>query len=198
MATSLTPTTRLEAVNAILANIGQAPVSTLEVSGFEDVASAKTTLERVSRSVQKKGWHFNTEDDYTLARNADSKIPVPPNALQCDPMSTESIDAVHRGGFLYDRENHTYIFSDSVDCRIVFYLDFEELPEAAREYITIAAARLFQKNRMASDTLDSFTQEDEDKAWADLLEYEVEHGDPNMFSGSYSVASMLMRDEPWV
>jgi hypothetical protein len=195
---SLTPTTRLEAVNAILANIGQSPVSSLEVSGFEDVAAAKTTLERVSRSVQKKGWHFNTEDDYTLARNADNKIPVPPNALQVDPMATESIDAVPRGGFLYDRKDHTYIFSDSVDCRIVFYLEFEELPEAAREYITIAAARLFQKNRLASATIDSFTQEDEDKAWADLLEAEVEQGDHNILNGSYSVASILFRTEPWV
>jgi hypothetical protein len=195
---TLTPTTRLEAVNAMLANIGQSPVSTLETSGFEDVAAAKTTLERVSRSLQKKGWHFNTEDDYTLVRNTENKIPVPPNALQVDPMPTERVDAVPRGGFLYDREEHSFFFTDSLDCRIVFYLEFEDLPEAAREFITIAAARLFQKNRLASATLDGFTSEDELRSWTDLLTYECEQGDYNIFNGSESTASILRRDEPWV
>ena len=195
---TLTLTTRLEAVNAILANVGQAPVSSLEVSGFADVAIAKSLLERVSRSVQKRGWHFNTEDNYELAVNADSKIPVPPNALMCDPMPSESVDAVARGGFLYDRENHTYTFTEAVDCRIVFYLEFEQLPEAAREYITIRAARTFQKNGFGSAQLDSFTADDEMQAWVDLLSDEVERGDYNMFSGSDSVARMLDRTEPVV
>jgi hypothetical protein len=51
---------------------------------------------------------------------------------------------------------------------------------------------------MASATIDTFTQEDEDKAWADLLEAEVEQGDYNILNGSESVASVLRRDEPWV
>jgi hypothetical protein len=194
---SLTPTTRLEAVNAILANVGQSPVSTLEVSGFADVAVAKSTLDRVSRSVQKRGWHFNTEDDYTLALNTDSKIQLPPNQLRCDPMPSECVDAVPRGAFLYDRENHTFTFTKSVKCRIVFYLDFEDLPEAAREYITVRAARLFQRGGFGSATLDSFSADDELFAWADLLADDVEQGDYNMFNGSYSVASILRRDEPW-
>jgi hypothetical protein len=194
---ALTNTTRLEAVNTILENVGQSPVSTLEVSGFADVAIAKQILERVNRSVQNRGWYFNTEDDYSLALNGDNKIPIPPNALKCDPMSTESVDAVRRGDFLYDLENHTFTFSAAVKCRIVWYLEFEELPEAAREYITVAAARIFQKRGFGSSTLDSFTEEDELKAWTTLLEDEVEHADPNMFTGSWSVASALHRVEPW-
>jgi hypothetical protein len=195
---SLTPTTQLEAVNAILANVGQSPVSTLEVSGFADVAVAKKLLERVSRSMQKSGWHFNTEDDYTLAVNGDSKIPVPPNALLCDPMPTESVDAVQRGGFLYNRKDHTYTFTDSLDCRIVFFLAFEELPEAAREYVMIRAARVFQAEGFGSAQLDSFKQEDELRAWADLLAADVEQADHNILNGSYSTASILRRTEPWL
>jgi hypothetical protein len=194
---ALTPTTRLEAVNAILASIGQAPVSTLEVPGFADVAIAKDTLDRVSRSVQKRGWHFNTEDDFTLVRSVDNKIPVPPNALAVDPMRSERTDAVQRGGFMYDREKHTFVFSEDLDCRIVFYLEYEELPEAAREFIMIAAARIFQKNGFGSTTLDGFTAEDEGRAWVDLLTDEAERADLNMFTGSWSVASALHRTEPW-
>lgn len=193
----LTTTTQLEAVNAILANVGQSPVSSLEVSGFADVAVAKKLLERVSRSVQKRGWHFNTEDDYTLAVNGDGEIPVPTNALMCDPMPTEEIDAVPRGDRLYNRTDHTYQFDDSIDCRIVFYLEFEELPEAAREYIMIRAARTFQAEGFGSAQLDSFKQEDEMRAWIDLLEYEVEQADHNILNGSYSTASILRRTEPW-
>jgi hypothetical protein len=193
---ALTPTTKLEAVNLILGNIGQSPVASLEVSGFADVAIAKKMLDRISRAVQMSGWHFNTEDDYTLAVNGDSKIPVPSNALQCDPMPTSKYDAVPRGQFLYDRENHTYTFTESVDCRIVFYLDFEELPEPFRYYIAVRAARLFQSEGFGSATLDSFKEEDELRAYAEALASEAEQGDHNILSGSYSVASILRRDEP--
>jgi len=193
---ALTPTTQLEAVNAILSNVGQSPVSTLEVSGFADVAVAKKLLERISRSVQKRGWHFNTDDDYTLSVNGDGKIPVPSNALVCDPMPSEDIDAVPRGQFLYDREEHTFQFTDSVDCRIVWFLAFEDLPEALREYIMIRAARIFQSEGFGSIQLDSFKEEDEFRALADLLEYEVEQGDYNILNGSYSTANILRRTEP--
>ena len=62
-ALTLTPQTELDAVNAMLLSIGQAPVSTLSVTGLKDVSFAQYILHSVSREVQLKGWEFNTDDE---------------------------------------------------------------------------------------------------------------------------------------
>ena len=48
----------LQAVNQILASVGQAPVTTLEQTN-PDVSIALDTLRQVSREVQAEGWSFN-------------------------------------------------------------------------------------------------------------------------------------------
>ena len=52
--------TELQAVNEILASVGQAPVTTLEQTN-PDVAIAYNTLLEVNREVQAEGWTFNKE-----------------------------------------------------------------------------------------------------------------------------------------
>ncbi len=56
----------LQAVNQILASVGQAPVTTLEQTN-PDVAIAYQTLLEVSREVQAEGWTFNKEGHYEMA-----------------------------------------------------------------------------------------------------------------------------------
>jgi hypothetical protein len=70
-------TTELDAVNTMLYTIGEQPVSSLAESGLADVAIAKTILTEQSRRFQAKGWDFNTDKDYALAVDINSKIPVP-------------------------------------------------------------------------------------------------------------------------
>jgi hypothetical protein len=47
----------LQAVNQILASVGQAPVTTLEQTN-PDVSIALDTLRQVSREVQAEGWQL--------------------------------------------------------------------------------------------------------------------------------------------
>jgi hypothetical protein len=57
---ALTPTTKLEAVNVCLTNIGEAPVASL--TGLQvDAQVASSIIDEVSREVQSNGWHWNTE-----------------------------------------------------------------------------------------------------------------------------------------
>ena len=69
----------LQAVNEILASIGQAPVTTIEAQTitYEDgstveavinpeVAIAYETLQQVPREVPAEGWTFNRDVDYPL------------------------------------------------------------------------------------------------------------------------------------
>ncbi len=55
MALTYTPTTELQAVNIMLALIGEQPVSTLE-SSYTEALLARTELQNTSRAVQKKGY----------------------------------------------------------------------------------------------------------------------------------------------
>ena len=51
----LDPLTELEAVNAMLLSIGQAPVNTPNVSGLTDVSDARDKLSEVIRRILSRG-----------------------------------------------------------------------------------------------------------------------------------------------
>jgi hypothetical protein len=60
------PATELDAVNAMLGAIGQAPLTTLEGTLPTDVQIALNILRRTTTEVQAKGWRFNSEFGYEL------------------------------------------------------------------------------------------------------------------------------------
>lgn len=195
MATAVTPTTELEAVNLLLDVIGESPINSLSNSAVVDAVKAKATLSEISRAVQSKGWHFNTEKDYELVPTVfDNEIQLPANCLRVDSVGKDRlVDVVQRGSRLYDRRKHTFKFDKSLTVDLVVLLPFEELPEAARYYIAVRAARVFQARSVGSDTLYQFTAQDEQQALTDLKKAEGLTGDYNMFTGSWSVAKMLQR-----
>ena len=49
----------LDAINEMLAAIGESPVTTLDEDGSADVANARRILNRINRQIQSKGWAFN-------------------------------------------------------------------------------------------------------------------------------------------
>jgi phospholipid N-methyltransferase len=192
---NLTPTSELEAVNLMLSVIGESPVNTVEDNGVVDAVVARQILNQASREVQLIGWHWNTEEDYPLAAAFPSgEVALPTNTLRVDTTyPDESIDVVQRGNRLYDRKNHTYKIGKTVKVEIVLMLPFEELPEAARSYIAIRAARQFQERMVGSEVLHAFNSRDEMRAMAALQNAEAETADYNVLSDSWSVARVLDR-----
>lgn len=188
----MTPTTKLEAVNIMLSSIGEAPVNTL-TSGLVDAEMAETILNATSREVQSRGWKFNTEQKYPLTQTINGEIDLPPNTLKADLTTrTPDLDLIQRGTKMYNLVNHSYVVGQSVELDIVFFLDFELLPEAARHYITIKAARVFQDRTVGSDTLHGFQAQDEMSALVELKDAEGDTGDYTIFD-NYTVARTLER-----
>ena len=192
MALPLTPTTELEAVNVMLTSIGEQPVNTLETPGISAVSIARAILHQTSRQVQERGLRCNTETDFPLPVDEHGNVRVPANTLKVDPTDPTK-DYVLRGDRLYDRRNRTYTFTEPVRVDLVLFLPFEKLPQAAREYITIRAARIFQTRVLGSETLHAFTLEDERQAFLSLIAAEVESGDYNVFDHSPTIQRMLRR-----
>jgi hypothetical protein len=169
------PTTQLEAVNTILSVIGEAPVSTLNGAVTEDVTITTNTLTEVNRAVQRHGWFFNTEINYPLVPDTSGTIRVPLNTLRIViQRNNPNIDPVYRGGILYDRISRSTNFTTIsptgvIASRLVLFLDFEDLPDSARRYITIHAARLFQQRVQSSALIEQFTATEEMAALRELM-----------------------------
>lgn len=192
MAIELRPTSELEAVNMMLASIGESPVNTIEDSGVVDAVTARQMLTSTSRRVQAKGWHWNTDKCRMLPLSfPDREVTLPLSCLKVDTVgNSQSLDCVQRGTRLYDRKNHSYTFASPVYVDMVQMLAFDELPETARAYITLSAARKFQESFVGSEVLSSFNQRDEMMAWMDLVNEEGETADYNILT---SVAGVLSR-----
>ena len=186
-------TTELESINIMLAAIGEAPVNSLTGTLPVDVKIAQTTLTEVNKEVQSEGWSFNTEIDVTLTRDGSDHISLANNILRVDPSIHHhpTIDAIQRGSKLYDRLNNEYEFDDDLVCTIVYYRDFDELPEPARRYMTIKAARIFVDRLVGDQGLRTYTQEDEIRARAILVETDYANADHNLLRGDPSLTSVF-------
>jgi len=180
----LTPTTELEAVNIMLATIGEAPINDLETASTYDVAFAKRILAEVDREVQSFGYKFNSDVQVDLARDNNGFINLPANLLRLRLVQRSDVDPVMRGTKLYDRMNKTNVFTvDLVAKKIVYRLQFEDLPETARHYICLRAARRFQ-NRVQGDKLASeITQRDEFEARSILRKDQEDERQLSMLEG---------------
>jgi len=186
-------TTELESINIMLAAIGEAPVNSLTGTLPVDVKLAQSTLTETNKEVQSEGWSFNTEIDVTLTRDASNNVNLSTDVLRVDPNIHQhtSIDAIQRGLKLYDRLNNKYEFTEDLICTVVYFRSFDEIPEPARRYVTIKAARIFVDRLVSDDGLRTYTQQDEVRARAILMETDLSNADHNLLRGDPSLTSVF-------
>lgn len=191
---AMTPTSELDAVNQMLVSIGEAPVNVLN-SGLQEAEIAQTTLTNVSRDVQSQGWYFNTELRYTLNRDTNNEINLPNNCVKIDRTQVYrdyDTDVVERNRKLYDRVKNSYVFDENLVVNMTVLLEFDELPEVARRYITLKAARMFQDQTVGAQELHGYQINDEQFAYLALREAESESMDYNVFD-NYDTYRVLDR-----
>ena len=191
-------TTELECINIMLAAIGEAPVSSLTGTVPVDVRIAQSTLTEVNKQVQAEGWSFNTEIDVTLTRNASNNIVLGTDVLRVDAQTHDhpSINPIQRGLKLYDRKNNTFIFDVDLKCTVVYFRSFDELPEQARSYMTIKAARIFVDRLVSDQSLRTYTQEDEIRARSVLMETDLSNADHNILIGDPAISDAISTFSP--
>ena len=194
---SLSPTTKLEAVNTMLTSIGEQPIQNMnDLAGLSDASIAEQILDNVSSAIQSRGWIFNTDLDVQMPVAQYGEIKLSPDILRVDTTSRVrdgDTDIVERGRKLYDRQKQTFVFTTKVTVNQIKLLIFEDLPEPARRYISIRASRIFHDRVVGSGELHRFYQEDEMNAWQALLEYEGDVADYNIFD-NYDVFRVVDRD----
>lgn len=190
---NITPTTTLGAVNTMLETISAAPINSLQDIDFTDAAVALDALEATSREAQSRGFYFNTDEEYTFQPAADGRVELPATVLSVTPSPSETRRIAVRAGYLYDRDAATDDFTGQPDpvVTVVWQLDFEKLPEAARRYITVRAARIFQTQVQGDEKIDVFTKEYEEEAAGILNAEQHRYATLARFSTSYTATSEL-------
>ena len=176
----LTPQSELEAVNEILSSIGSSPVDTLDESLDVDVINAKRLLEATSREIQSRGWYFNTEDSVTLQPDTDSnRVPCPENYLV---FYSDGYQLVRQSGYFFDIASRTDEFPNGLTVTLIRYLQFDELPEVFRKYITVRTARLFQMRFLGAQEIDVSLQFAESEAYSAIIDFELKTGNYNVYN----------------
>lgn len=193
MAFDYSPLTELEAINVMLGVIGETPVNTINI-GLVNVAIAYQTLYNESRLVQARGFNFNSETNYPIYPDVSGSLILPPNTLKADITDDYSYkyDVTLRGQTVYDKTKHSSVFTEMITFDLVVFLTFDQLPQSARDYITIRAARKYQRRVLGSATIDSITRVEEIEAKVLMENADSDQADYNMMN-SVDTAFMLER-----
>lgn len=175
---------KLDAVNAMLGNIGASPINSLSGTTTADVSAAVNMLDRTVAGVLSLGWHSNTEEEYPLAKDTSGYIDIPNTIASVDLDDTllgygSSYDIVlrHRIGSstdlsLYDKKNHTFVFTENLKATVILLFEFEELPQAFRQYIAVSAARKYHDDLLGDGEGHRFDEQDELTAWTALKRFD--------------------------
>lgn len=179
---------KLAAVNLMLSNIGESPVSTLTgSSGDAFVATAIVILDETTRAVLNGSWEFNQDEEYVLVPNGSGNIVVTDDMLSVDTSArSSSANVVTRAGKLYDKDNQTFVFTDSLYCDIKWEFAFEDCPQYMRQYIAVKAARVFARRMLGDTTGEQLTQQDESDARAEAKRNDIKVGDRSIMDGAAS------------
>lgn len=187
----VTPSNQLDAVNEVLSVIGSSPVNSLQDDLNVDVLNAKRILQGVSRQVQSRGWDFNTEDSVTLSPDTQTGlIPCPNNYLT---FTASGYKLIRRQGYFFDISSQTNQFPGGLTISLIRQIDFQELPEIFRKYITVRASRVFQMRYLTSADIDQHLQIEQSSAYADLIDYDLTSGEYNIFEDDQTISQNILR-----
>lgn len=188
----VTPSNKLDAVNEILSAVGSSPVNSLEDDLNVDVLNAVRILDSVSKEIQSRGWDFNIEDSVALLPDDDTNlVPCPNNYLR---FVSSGYKLIRRSGYFFDILSQTNEFPKGLTLdTLVRGLDFEELPEVFRKFITCRAARIFQMRYLTSDDLNKHLMTEESSAYADIIDYDLTTGNYNILNDDQYISQYIQR-----
>ena len=188
----VTPSNKLDAVNEILSAVGSSPVNSLEDELNVDVLNAVRILDSVSKEIQSRGWDFNIEDSVALLPDDDTNlVPCPNNYLR---FVSSGYKLIRRSGYFFDILSQTNEFPEGLTLdTLVRGLNFEELPEVFRKFITCRAARIFQMRYLTSDDLNKHLMTEESSAYADIIDYDLTTGNYNILNDDQYISQYIQR-----
>ena len=178
--TTIDNETELSAVNSILGAIGQSPVTSLSFTNPE-ISFIYNLLKEVSQDVQNEGWHFNSEPHVEFPPDSNGYISISNTILRLDVTDgyrEKYKDVIRKDGKLWDKVQHTNVFTDKLLCDVVYLYSFENIPPVFRRYITYKASGRAAAQLIGNTEIVKLLSTQENLARASIL-YIIKNKDPS-------------------
>ena len=127
----------VEAQDYILGVLGSSPTGDI-TSLNPDAQAARSAIKNTKKTLQKRGWWFNTNHNVVMSPNSDSEILLPSNVIKIIPVGNQMI--IQRGIKLYDSANNTYKIAVDVTAHQILDLTWELLPVDMKDAVRFRAA----------------------------------------------------------
>ena len=159
----------LEAVQMLLRAIGSSPVNNLDVA-HPDVANARACLDRLRKSVQKRGWWFNLDYDVIYQADEKGEVKIPKEITK---FVADDARYVKRGRKVYDQYSQTFILNTNVTAiKSVRALEWDDMPASIQEYAAYLACAQF-----ISDEIEDPAKEEKYHKLAGISKLDVDEED---------------------
>lgn len=208
--------TKLQAVNEMLAAIGEDPVNQLGDSEVPDAGEAERILDRENRRIQLIGWLVNTTQDFVLNKNSDDqfalgvdtlkvdavnprggrKVGSPPTSAHINVAMRRSVDDTKWLLWDVDKDSETWANETEITVDIVKMIEFANLNPALQIYVWTSAAHRFQHGTLGSASLSTFTKKDVDRAEVAAVNEDLENEAVNIIRDNPHVYSIVYRNNP--
>lgn len=175
----------LSAINVLLQTINELPIEDdTDLANSATGQLAEMTLVEVKKKVLSAGWNFNTDEGYPFPPDINGYINIPYNVLDITASDT---NVVMREWKLYDRDNFSFKFDDTVKCDVIWDMDFNNLTHPIRYFITVLAARTFQARTIGDQIQYAYTEKDVEEAFLNARLSETRTGKYNMLTSEYGI-----------
>jgi hypothetical protein len=187
--------TELQAINACLASMGEAPVLSLEVP-HPNVPQAVTFLAKHNKLVQTNRWWFN-QSLVTLEFDVDGIATNLPSGVLGIVGQGGNAYVLNFDGTVYDIGRGEQVTS-SVTVYVIRELAFTELPPEANIYISDCAILDFQTSFDADPTRTQMLRENRQRSWMMLHAQHTRLTKTNLFKRVASKLNDMRGDRPFL
>lgn len=181
-----------DAINEILLSLNELPLDIDDL--VEDVQTAVIVdkeLEIARKKILSQGWYFN-KTTRELTPNVDGYIIVPNNFFSVDPTDGAS-NIVVRDWKLFNKEDMTFIFTDTVTCDVVEDITFDDIPFTVADYIVQTASLRAYINIIGNSEDVNVRKEEIMQARLLAIKENARMIDGNVLNGTF-VTSLLDRE----
>ena len=159
--------TELDAINRMLAVIGEAPIDTLssiQINEITDSALARRTLAEVNRDVQSEGWSWNTDESVEVGATAQGGSSFHPRCRLGSALRSTATVSTCNGLKIGTGRSRPMPLLMTLAVSSTSPSSSAGLGSAAhqaQEYISIRAARIYSDRFTNSTVIFSYTSGDE-------------------------------------
>ncbi len=129
--------TFLEAVNLVLRELGETPVTSVDET-YPTLAQILPAMEDARRTILGEGWWFNSFDEFTASPNLAGEVILSDDTLNFYPEDTEKF--TWAGRYVRLTTTGSKIVSEPVPGRVVLDIPYDELPEGLRYLVAYRCA----------------------------------------------------------